>query len=163
MFISSSRTLLAGASMGLIMIAGFLSGSYVHVLFYQIIMFLMLIVAPLGLMLYQRKQAGGYLNYGKTFQSGFLPVFFGVFILSLFYFIYLQYVNPVAFEYEKQKTAANLKAAGMQEEVIKKTLSGMFPLKTAFTYFMTFWIIGTLVCLLYAAFCYRSEKQYTSY
>lgn len=158
MFISSSKTLLVSASMGLLMIAGFLLGSYVQVLFYQMTMFLMLIVVPLILMLYQRKRAGGYLNYGKTFQAGFLPIFFSVFILSLFYFIYLQYVNPTAFEYEKYKTAANLKAAGMQEEKIKETLSGMMPIKTAFTYFLTFWIIGTLVCLLYAAFCYKSEK-----
>lgn len=118
----------------------------------------MLIAAPLGLMLYQRKYAGGYLNYGKTFQAGFLPVFFGVFLLSLFYFVYLQYINPVAFEYEKLKTAANLKAAGMPKETIEKTTADMSPLKTAFTYFLTFWIIGTLVCLLYAAFLYRSEK-----
>lgn len=159
MFVSSSKTLLAGASMGLLMTAGFLLGSYVHILFYQGIMFLMLIIAPLGLMLYQRKHSNGYLNYGKTFQAGFLPVFFGVFILSLFYFVYLQYVNPLAFEYEKLKTAANLKAAGMQEEVIKKTVAAMLPIKTAFTYFITFWITGTLVCLLYAAFCYRSEKK----
>jgi hypothetical protein len=159
MFISSSRTLLAGAGMGLLMTAGFLLGSYVHVLFYQIIMFLMLVAAPLGLMLYQRKFSGGYLNYGKTFQAGFLPVFFGVFVLSLFYFIYLKYINPVAFEYEKLKTAANLKAAGMQKEIIEKTTAGMSPIKTAFTYFLTFWIIGTLLCLLYAAFCYRSEKK----
>lgn len=159
MFISSSRTLLVGASMGLLMTAGFLLGSYVHVLFYQIIMFLMLIVVPLMLMLYQRKRSGGYLNYGKTFQAGFLPVFFGVFVLSLFYFLYLQYINPLAFEYEKMKTAANLKSAGMQKEIIDKTIAGMMPIKTAFTYFLTFWIIGTLVCLLYAAFCYRSEKK----
>lgn len=144
--------------MGLLMISSFLLGSYVHVLFYQIIMFFMLIIAPIILMLYQRKQAGGYLNYGKTFQAGFLPVFLAVFILSLFYFLYLQYINPIAFEYEKYKTAANLKAAGMKEETIKKTLAAMLPLKTAFMYFLTFWIIGTLVCLMYAAFCYRSEK-----
>ncbi len=159
MFISSSKTLLAGASMGLFMIAGFLLGSYVHKLFYQIVMFLIIIVAPIGMMLYQRKLSGGYLNYGKTFQAGFLPLFFGIFILGLFYFVYLQYINPVAFEYEKLKTAANLKAAGMQRETIEKTTAGMSPLKTAFTYFLTFWIIGTLFCLLYAAFCYRSEKK----
>ncbi|MCS7028202.1 MAG: DUF4199 domain-containing protein [Bacteroidia bacterium] len=145
--------------MGVVMIAGFLLGSYAHALFYQVTMFLTLLLAPLGLMLYTRKQAGGYLNYGKTFQAGFIPIFLSVCILSVFYFLYLQYLNPLAFEYEKQKTAANLKAAGMQEDLIKNTLQNMKPIKTALNYFLSFWIVGTLSCLLYAALCYRSETS----
>lgn len=109
--------------MGVVMIAGFLLGSYAHALFYQVTMFLTLLLAPLGLMLYTRKQAGGYLNYGKTFQAGFIPIFLSVCILSVFYFLYLQYLNPLAFEYEKQKTAANLKSSRYARRPHKKYLA----------------------------------------
>ncbi|MCS7076454.1 MAG: DUF4199 domain-containing protein [Bacteroidia bacterium] len=157
------KNVLIGTVLALMMILGFLMGSYIHALFYQIVMFVVILVLPLILMLYTRKKAGGYLNYGKTFQAGFLPILTGIFILSLFYFVYLQYINPLAFEYEKQKTTANLKAAGISDEIIKDTTAHMRPIKTAFTYFLTFWIISTLACLFYAAFCYKSEVQKLPY
>lgn len=160
MFVSSKNTVIAGVSLGGLMIVGYFLGGYIHPIIYQLVMFLGLILAPLAFMLYQRKYVGGYLNYGKTFQAGFLPILIAVFSLSFSTGMYFQ-LNEAAFTFEKLKTQANLTSSGMPKEKIEATVNAMRPYKSALLYFFTFWLVGTLSCLLFSIFVYKSPKVVT--
>ncbi len=89
-----------------------------------------------GSKIYRDNYSGGFITYGKSFSVGFLVGLFGSILASIFFFIFLKYIDPSAI-------AAILEKA--EEEILKSNpdisdeqLEKIYPFIIALTHFIYF-------------------------
>ena len=65
---------------------------------------------------YRNKKCGGFLSYGRAVKIGFLSVLFASFMVAVYMFVYLSYINPGEMLQAKTDAIQDIYNMGMDPE-----------------------------------------------
>ena len=129
----------------------------------QIISFVVFIVAIVMIQLdFRNKKLGGFISYGKAVKIGFLSILFASFIVAIYMFIYLSYINPGEMAQkllEGQQEVYNMGLPSDQEaEWIKMQDYIHNPISYGIFTIIMYALLGILFSLITAIFIKKEEK-----
>lgn len=114
---------------------------------------------------YRNKQEGGFISYGKAFSMGFFVGLIASVLVSVYFYIYVQYINPglieeILLNAEDEMLTAN---PDMSDEQIDQALGmvEMFtsPLMMTVMGFIMNLIASTVLSLIIAIFAKREKTE----
>ena len=119
-----------------------------------------------GTLNFRDKYNGGFLSYGKSLASGVLISATAGFLLGIFSFIYVKYVNPGFVEEIMQQVQLQWESQGMTDDEMRTAEKvtrwfmqpGMLIIMTLLGY--CFW--GTILSLIVSAFVKRDPPPFNT-
>ena len=114
---------------------------------------------------YRNKLEGGYISYGEAFKAGFFVGLIISFIVAIYTFIYVQYINPGIIDDILVKAEEDMltKYPDMSDEQIEQALSytEMFTSPAIMAVFGFFGnlLASTIFSLIIAIFAKREKKE----
>jgi hypothetical protein len=134
-----------------------------------ILMSLIILVVVLVIALKSyRNSLGGSMTYGQAFKFGFFVILFGSVISSIYYFLFLKFIDPEYLKNVMEKFMTNLEEfllkRGMNEEQVSKAMEEAAkkpipsPLKSTIQGFFQGLIFSTIVNLIVAAIMKKNPE-----
>jgi len=129
----------------------------------QIISMVIFIAAIVVVQLdFRNKKLGGFISYGKAVKIGFLSILFASFIVAIYMFIYLSYINPGEMAQRLIDAQQEVYNYGMSPEQEASQLSLQEKIHTPLTYAIFtiagYAVMGIIVALITAIFVKKEEK-----
>jgi len=129
----------------------------------QVINFVVFIVAIVIIQLnFRNKKLGGYISYGKAVKIGFLSMLFASFIVAIYMFIYLSYINPGEMAQRLLDAQQEIYNMGMSPEQEAQSLEMQEYIHTPTVYaiftIVGYAVMGIILSLITAIFVKKEEK-----
>lgn len=129
----------------------------------QVISFVIFIAAIVVIQLdFRNKKLGGFITYGKAVKIGFLSILFASFIVAIYMFIYLSYINPGEMAQRLLDAQQEIYNYGMSAEQEAQSLKMQEYIHTPFTYaiftIVGYAVMGIILSLITAIFVKKEEK-----
>ena len=111
---------------------------------------------------YRNKKCGGFLSYGRTVKIGFLSVLFASFMVAVYMFVYLSYINPGEMLQAKTDAIQDVYNMGMDSEGEAQWLKIQEYIHTPIVYaagtILSYAFIGIIVALITSIFIKKDEQ-----
>lgn len=129
----------------------------------QVISFAIFVAAIVVVQLdFRNKKLGGFITYGQAVKIGFLSMLFTSFIMAIYMFIYLSYINPGEIAQQLLDAQQEIYNYGLSPEQEAQSLKMQDYIHTPITYavftIVAYAIIGILVALITSIFIKKEEK-----
>jgi len=121
-----------------------------------------------GSKIYRDNYSGGFITYGKSFSVGFLVGLFGSILVSIFFFIFLKYIDPATFaeilENTLNKTELNILESNpdISDQDLEQVLSMTEKFTTQFTVtagVFIMYVISSVIFSLVASIFIKKEQK----
>ena len=111
---------------------------------------------------YRNKKCGGFLSYGRTVKIGFLSVLFASFMVAVYMFIYLSYINPGEMLQAKTDAIQDVYNMGMdpdgEAQAVKIQEFVHTPIVYALFTIVTYAFMGIIAALITSIFIKKDEQ-----
>ncbi|HEK20937.1 MULTISPECIES: DUF4199 domain-containing protein [unclassified Mucilaginibacter] len=110
-----------------------------------------------------KDQLGGFITFGKAFNTGFRYALFSGLLLGIFIYIYLQFLSPEMLTKSMEQQEAKMAEKGLSQEQIDKAIEmgkKLGPMLGAVATAISSLIFGSIVSLVGAAILKREPSVY---
>ncbi|MCK5338098.1 MAG: DUF4199 domain-containing protein [Bacteroidales bacterium] len=111
---------------------------------------------------YRNKKCGGFLSYGRAVKIGFLSVLFASFMVAVYMFVYLSYINPGEMLQAKTDAIQDVYNQGMDPEGEAQMLKIYEYIHTPIVYaagtILSYAFMGIIVALITSIFIKKDEQ-----
>lgn len=114
---------------------------------------------------YRDIHSGGFISFGKSFSVGFMTALFAAFIVSIYTFVFVKFIDPsiitVAIEATENSLLENPDLSDDQiENIIEMSTRFMTPTMMAVMAFIWTTVVMTIVSLIASIFIKKEESPF---
>ena len=102
---------------------------------------------------------GGVINFGQAFFTGLVVTIISAFIITAFFGVYNNYINPEGMEYLTQWKEQQMRAENISEDEIAATIEQYNAMNNPMIIFAGTFSMGLIITIIFAFLLRRSKPQ----